>query len=133
MKYLLVMVCCALLGAAIVPAVATTGTVPAGTWGGDHVLFEVSRKGAEIEFDCAHGQITKPIPLDARGRFNVPGTFTPEHGGPILRDEKPSVAQARYSGRITGDAMSLTVARGKEKVGSFTLKRGQQPILTKCR
>src|SRR5437016_14556862 len=120
MKRLLILACCALLGAAIIAAAKKIKILPAGTWGGEHVLLEVSGKGVEIEFDCAHGQITKPIPLDARGRFNVPGTFTPEHGGPILRDEKPSVAQARYSGRITGDAMSLTVARGKEKVGSFT-------------
>ena len=133
MKRLLVIVCCALLGAAIIPAVATTRTVPAGTWGGDHVLFEVSRKGAEIEFDCAHGQITHPITLDAHGRFNVPGTFTHEHGGPVLRDEKPSSTQARYSGRVAGDAMSLTVMVGKEKVGTFTLTRGQQPNLMKCR
>src|SRR5437588_11373442 len=64
-------------------------TIATGTWGGEHVRMEVTKTGAEIEFDCAHGQTTEPIALDKRGNFDAPGTFTPEHGRPILRDEAP--------------------------------------------
>jgi hypothetical protein len=107
--------------------------VAVGTWGGEHVILEVSGKGAAAEFDCAHGQITQPMALDQHGDFDVVGTFTPEHGGPVGRDEDTPPAQARYSGHIDGDAMSLTVTLGKEKLGPFTLTRGSRPNLRKCR
>src|SRR5205085_8003269 len=44
-------------------------TVATGAWGGEHVRMEVSKTGTEIEFDCAHAQITEPIALDKRGNF----------------------------------------------------------------
>jgi|SRR5437588_6615926 len=108
-------------------------TIATGTWGGEHVRVEVSKTGAEVEFDCAHGQITQPIALDKRGNFDVSGTFTPEHGGPIRRDETPPSNPARYSGHATGDTMDLAVTREKENLGSFTLTRGSQGTLMKCR
>jgi hypothetical protein len=133
MNRLLVIAGCALLGSAIMSAAKNTRTLPAGTWGGEHVLLQISGKGAEIEFDCARGRIVQPIRLDPRGNFVVVGTFTPEHGGPVLRDEEEPAAQASYSGHVSGDAMRLTVSRKGEKVVSFALARGQQPNLRKCR
>ena len=110
-----------------------SGGVASGSWGGEHIVLEVSEKGAEAEFDCAHGQTTQPITIDKNGDFDVEGTFTAEHGGPVRRDENPPIASARYSGHVEGDNMSLTVTVGEEKVGSFRLARGSVPNLTKCR
>ena len=104
-----------------------------GGMGREHIVLEVSEKGAEAEFDCAHGQVMQPIMLDKHGDFDVAGTLTPEHGGPVRRDENVMAAPARYSGHVDGHTMSLTVTLGKEKVGSFTLIRGSLPNLTKCR
>jgi hypothetical protein len=104
-----------------------------GAWGGEHIILDVSDKGAELEFDCAHGQVTQPITVDRHGNFDIAGTFTPEHGGPVRRDENTPPAPARYSGHVDGSAMSLTVTLGKETVGVFTLSRGSRPNLTKCR
>src|SRR5882762_4116683 len=84
----------------------------------------VSGKGAEAEFDCAHGQVTQPIRLDGHGDFDVPGTFTAEHGGPVLRNETARPAAARYSGHVDGDTMSLTVTVGGERMGVFAVGRG---------
>jgi len=103
-----------------------------GAWGGEHIVLKVSEKGADVEFDCAHGQVTQPVTLDKHGGFDVAGTFTPEHGGPVRRDEHTPSAAARYSGHVSGDTMSLTVTLGKEKVGIFTLNRGSRPKLMKC-
>jgi hypothetical protein len=108
-------------------------TVTTGMWGGEHVILQVSKSGAEVEFDCAHGQITQPITLDKHGDFSVAGTFTPEHGGPVRRDEDTPPAQARYSGHVEGDTLSLKVTLEKEVVGTYTLTRDSQPILRKCR
>jgi len=107
--------------------------VASGAWGGEHIVLEVSERGAEAEFDCAHGQVTQPMMLDKHGDFDVAGTFTPEHGGPVRREENVTAAPARYSGHVDGHTMSLTVTLGQEKVGSFTLIRGALPNLTKCR
>jgi|SRR3954447_18626696 len=125
--------CCAWLQVANVNTMKSANTIAAGTWGGEHIALEISRNGAEIEFDCAYGQIRQPMALNAHGDFDLLGTFTPNHGGPVLRDETPARLQARYSGHVHGDTMSLTVSLEKDKVGTFTLSRGQQPSLRKCR
>src|SRR5438045_2227302 len=104
-----------------------------GTWGGEHVILEVSKNGAVLEFDCAHGQIDQPLILDKKGRFAVRGTFTPEHGGPVRRDEITPSSAARYSGQVKGDAMTLKIVGGGVDVGIFTLNRGDHPLLRKCR
>ena len=124
---------CVLLLLALAPAAAKGKTVVTGAWGGEHVSLDVSEKGAKLEFDCAHGEITKPIKPDAHGRFNVPGTFAMEHGGPVMRDEKPDSAPARYAGQVKGDTMTLTITRGKEKLGTYALKHGEAPKLMKCK
>jgi hypothetical protein len=119
------------------PAVVVAGEarrVAPGLWGGHHVRMMVSDEGARLEYDCAGGTIDQPIVLDARGRFAAKGSYTPERGGP-RREAPTAVARARYVGRIDGDTMKLTVTleTGKEPVGMFTLKRGDDVLLTKCR
>lgn len=106
-----------------------------GQWGGSHVALQIGEKGANVEFDCAHGSIDQAFVPDADGRFDLAGTFVPEHGGPIRRDEEPPRRPARYAGRVEGDRMELTVTlKGeKEPIGSYTLLREREPRLFKCR
>ena len=108
-------------------------SIATGTWGGEHIILEVSEKGAEVDFDCAHGQVPQPITLDKNGDFDVAGTFTHEHGGPVRRDENPADVPARYSGHVDDHTMTLTVTFGKEKLGAFTLTHGSLTNLRKCR
>lgn len=97
----------------------------------------VTATGAEIEFDCAHGDISRPIALDAEGRFEAEGSFVRE-GGPISVPANGNFSEkrisARYRGRVEGEAMSLTVtlAAGNTLIGEFTLIKGKPPFLTKC-
>jgi len=121
------------LTSAAVPAGKHPKAVATGAWGGEHIFLEVSEKSAKVEFDCAHGEISQAMALDQRGDFDVSGTFSAEHGGPVRRDESENSSPARYSGHVIGDTMTLTVTRGKENVGTFTLTRGAQPMLRKCR
>src|SRR2546423_54443 len=110
------------------------GRVAEGAWGGNHVHLSVSAGGGTIEFDCAHGEISEALKLDAEGRFNVAGTFTRE-GGPIRLD-KPRAAQAvRYVGRVEGQTMTLAVkyADTDKETDAFTLTRGSMGRLWKCR
>ena len=83
---------CALAAAGCASSNSLTGptdrtTLAAGSWGGQHVGLTVTAAATTIEFDCAHGRIEGAIPLDARGRFDVSGTFVLEHGGPARPDE----------------------------------------------
>ena len=104
-------------------------------WGGPHVRLVVTSAGAEVEFDCAHGEIKAPLKENAQGRFDLPGTFVRERGGPVRSDETESVEAVRYSGRIEGDKMTLTItlANNNQKLDDFSLTRGSQGRLWKCK
>jgi hypothetical protein len=111
---------------------ADASSLATGVWGGQGIALQVSAKGADVEFDCAHGQIPQPIKLDKHGDFEVTGTFTAEHGGPVRRGETLQPAPARYSGHVDGDTMSLTATLDKRQVGSYKLTRGSQGHITRC-
>jgi hypothetical protein len=124
--------------AAIAIASAARGAAPTtvaeGRWGGPHVLVEVSGSGASIQFDCAHGSISGSIRLDADGRFDVPGDYAPEHGGPIRVGEAEKRRSARYSGRLIGRTMTLSVGLGDdETIGPFTVEHGGEARIVRCR
>ena len=107
----------------------------AGVWGGEHIRLEATDGGAAVEYDCANGTIDQPVRLDGGGNFDVRGRYTPEHAGPVLRDETANSRPARYAGRVKGDVLTLTVTLTdtKETVGTFTLTRGSEGRLMKCR
>lgn len=108
--------------------------VAVGTWGGEHAALEVTADGGRIEYDCAHGGLADRLALDRRGRFDVTGTHTPEHGGPVREDEKSESRPARYAGRVDGVRMTLTVTLTDtgQLLGTFTLTQGVAGRLMKC-
>jgi hypothetical protein len=107
----------------------------AGVWGGEHIRFEVTEHGANVEYDCAHGTVEGRIVVDSRGRFNVAGTHVEEHGGPVRADESEEGYPVRLSGRVGGSLMKLTVTRAgtRKVIGVFTLARDREAGLVKCR
>ena len=115
-------------------ATEMTQKVQSGTWGGQHILLEVSENGAELTFDCAHGTIDQQMTVDSAGRFDLHGTFASEHAGPIRSGEEGNSRPAKYTGRVEGQKMTLTVTLpdSKDDLGTFSLKHGEQPNLTRC-
>ena len=111
------------------------GTDGAGVWGGPNVRLQVSEQGATVEFGCAHGSMLEPIKPDASGLFSVAGTYTPEHGGPIRKDETANDLPATYKGRVSGDTMRLEIVLPDKTIQPppFTLIRGGGGKLIKCR
>jgi hypothetical protein len=109
--------------------------VATGTWGGPHIGISVTEAGAHIEFDCAYGDIDRPLTVDDRGGLAVDGVFVREHGGPVREGEEADKKPARYSGRLDGATMTLDVILkdSNEKIGTFTLKHGAAPGVRKCR
>jgi hypothetical protein len=110
-------------------------SIPAGLWGGNHIRLNVSESSAEVEFDCAHGTISDAIVPDSAGRFDVAGTFTRERGGPVRRGAENRSVAARYTGRIEGETMTLTLKFVETQAdgGTFTLTQGSEGRLFKCR
>jgi hypothetical protein len=109
--------------------------IPAGTWGGPSIRIEISGGAATIEYDCANGTIKGPLKLDRNGKFSLQGTHLSEHGGPIRLNDNRQGQAARFSGWTDGKTMTLTVTltNGKEEIGTFTLERGKESRLRKCR
>lgn len=108
----------------------TADTLMPGLWGGEHIRFEVTETGANVEYDCAHGTVEGQIVVDAQGRFNVYGFHYEEHGGGAAAGYR-----VRLSGRVGGSLLKLTVTRAgtRRVVGTFNLARDRAPLLVKCR
>ena len=104
-------------------------------WGGHHVSAKVTPQGATLEFDCARGNMLEPIKANAKGEFTARGTYTPERGGPISRDNPPPDLPATYKGSIDGDTIRLEIvlAEKDQAPEPFTLTRGKVGRLVKCR
>lgn len=122
-----------LVGAA--PRIQVTGNDESGVWGGRDISMRMGPSGATVEFDCAHGEITAPIRPNAKGEFTVAGTYTPEMGGPVRKDNPPSNLAATYKGTIKGNAMQmeLTVPDRNIEGQIFTLTRGSAGRVVRCR
>ena len=133
MRLSLLWTACLCFSCASVPTL-TQSTVPPGVWGAQHVNLDVSATGARIEYDCAHGTIDGPLSLDSANRFDARGTHVREQPGPVPENEPPGVP-ARYTGRLEGDSLTITVTLtdSHEEVGTFTLKRNSSGVLRKCR
>lgn len=107
--------------------------IATGTWGGQHINIDVGADSATIEYDCAHGTIEGPLVVDAAGNFEWCGTHTRERGGPIREDRPPQAHPATYTGTIKGDVMTLRLKLSEDDVETFTLKKGKQGRLVKCK
>jgi hypothetical protein len=108
--------------------------VAPGSWGGQHMGMVVSDTGAILEYDCATGVITVPLLLNESGEFSWTGTHSPGHGGPVRVDEPPDVRPARYSGRVSGNTMTLTLTLADNSLPpqEYTLVRGATAHVFRC-
>lgn len=104
-----------------------------GVWGGQHISMKVGPKSATIEYDCADGVIDGPLVVDADGTFNLHGKHHMQHGGPIRADESNEGQPATYTGSIKGNEMTLTLKLGDDEPQTFTLEKGKEGELFKCK
>jgi len=107
--------------------------ISTGVWGGEHISMKVGAKSATIEYDCANGVIEGPLVLDADGHFNLHGTHHMERGGPVREDASSKGQPATYTGSIEGDTMTLSLRVGDGEAETFTLEKGKEGKLVKCK
>ncbi|MGB8510549.1 MAG: hypothetical protein WCD76_19400 [Pyrinomonadaceae bacterium] len=122
------------------PTSAASGTakagrrIPNGIWGGTGIRMTVENDGATIEYDCGGGSIDGPLALNRRGGFDLKGKHARGHGGPIRLGEPSNEQTARYTGKVSGKVMNLTVklANSNEAMATYTLRQGVEPRLHRC-
>ena len=107
--------------------------IAAGNWGGQHINMKVGAKSATIEYDCASGVIKGPLTVDREGNFNLRGTHRMLRGGPTRADETPQDHPATYTGTIKGNTMTLNLKIGDSDADTFTLERGKEGELFRCK
>lgn len=115
-------------------AVQQEGRMTKGTWGGDHILMEVTEEGARIEFDCAHGVISEALRVDTQGKFSARGTHFRERGGPQHAGEEDKGEPVIYSGTTDGQTATFTITNSStdEVIGTFSITLGKRTRLMKC-
>jgi hypothetical protein len=107
--------------------------IPTGTWGGQHINMKVGAKSATIEYDCATGTIRGPLVVDSEGNFTLRGTHRMQRGGPVRADETPNDHPATYTGSIKGNTMTLNLKLSDSDVETFTLEKGKEGELFRCK
>lgn len=108
-------------------------SIPTGNWGGQHINMKVGAKSATIEYDCATGVIKGPLVVDGNGNFKLRGTHRMQHGGPVRADETPNDHPATYTGSIKGNTMTLNLKVGDSDEETFTLEKGKEGELFRCK
>jgi hypothetical protein len=123
---------------AVMVSLATARTqkmqrIATGVWGGQHINIQVGEKSAAIEYDCASGVIDGPLVVDSSGNFKLRGKHRVERGGPVRADEQPNEQPATYTGAINGNTMTLILKVNDSDEETFTLEKGKQGELFKCK
>lgn len=115
-------------------AVQQEGRMTKGTWGGNHILMEVTEEGALVEYDCAHGTISEPLKIDSHGKFSAKGTHFRERGGPQRVGSEEKGEPVIYSGTTDGKTATFTVTNSAtdDVIGTFSLTLGKRSRITKC-
>jgi len=104
-------------------------------WGGEGAVLTVGENTSKIEFDCANGEMLRPLGngKDEDGDFRVQGTFQREPMGPARKDRPNATVDVIYKGSVEGDTIRFRVVLPDgQEVGPFILHRGHAGRLTKC-
>jgi hypothetical protein len=101
-----------------------------GTWGGENAALIADDTSAHVHIGCTYGNISQQIVPDADGRFDVPGLQNITAHPVDLGVMHP----ARFTGRISGFQMSLTVTLTDTAVtlGPVQLLYGKEPRTGPC-
>lgn len=109
--------------------------VPEGVWAGEQLILTVTTTGATAEFECAAGRVEEPLSLDAGGRFDVPGTYADQPGGPVPSGSTSAALPARYRGQLDDPrhlVLTVVLPRSGTTQGPFELELGGADLLQRC-
>ena len=130
-KLTAVLAVCSILGGC---SGTVLGISAGAVFGGQGIRLLVTDSGAELEFDCADGQIQESLRPAADGSFEADGTFTFGVGGPVREENPPQPEPARYNGVLSGDRLTLTafLLERETVIGPYELRRGDEAVIHRC-
>ena len=101
-----------------------------GTWGGDNAGLIATDTVAHVHIGCTLGYAKAPIIVQADGSFEATGTYNVD-AFPI---DRGIIHPARFTGRITGKTMTLTVVLTDDgrQLGPVSLILGKEPTMGPC-
>lgn len=104
--------------------------VPVGTWGGDDAGMIVEAASAHVHIGCTKGDVPQTIPVDARRRFDVAGTYNLD-AYPV---DRGILHPARLTGWTDGRTLILTVVLTDTGriLGPVGLTFGAEPRMQNC-
>jgi hypothetical protein len=113
----------------------TTGPEPppgvvAGTWGGENAGLIATDSTVHVHIGCTLGDVSGRRYVDAAGYFEGTGLYNVD-AYPV---DRGILHPARFSGRITGRTMILTVALTDttRQLGPVLLTYGKEPRMQAC-
>jgi hypothetical protein len=123
------LVAASLLGPCEGPTGVVDGVVT-GTWGGENAGLIADDTSAHVHIGCTYGNVHQEIVSDASGRFDVPG----EQNITAHPVDLGVLHPARFSGRVLGGRMTLTVTLTDTAVtvGPVQLAYGKEPRMGPC-
>ncbi len=123
-------------GAVLTNSAANSAVTPlsvlTGEWGGPQAKLVLGPTGGVMTLACASATISAPLRPDATGRFDVMGRYEIHGGGMVAADTPPAMVQARFSGRLDGSAMHLSVHRKGVAPEVYTLELGRRVKVIRC-
>ena len=110
------------------------GNVAFVTGGGTGIGLVVGSNSSKLTYDCAEGEITEKLTIDKLGNFDLKGVHISGMPGPVYIDRPPNRQPVRYTGRITGNTMTLKVVLtdSETTLGNFELDRQKTGRLRRC-
>jgi hypothetical protein len=105
----------------------------AGTWGAFQAQLTLTDNGGRLETECSRIELQAPTQA-ADGRFTMLGEVEAFQPGPNRDpDSPPTRTQARFEGRVEGNALLLTMyGASNAPPQQFTLKRNLRARLIRC-
>jgi hypothetical protein len=124
--------CGLLLLAAILGCSSPTAPNPDGAWGGPEASLVLSPAGGRLAYLCGSGTMASNWVLSPDGRLTGSGQHY--FGGGPVPPGGPVPHPARYSGRLDGDTLDLTVTLTDlgQTLGPFRLLRGGPAVHEIC-
>jgi hypothetical protein len=101
----------------------------------DGIIMVITPSGADLEWDCAVGEITESFATAEDGSFDLEGTYTPGSGLPVQEDDPPRAEPARYSGtkfQLSRITLTVKVPGSGITLGPYSMRLGQGVVLHRC-
>jgi hypothetical protein len=117
------------------PSPSARQPIAAGAWGGQHAQVQVTPEETRVELECIRGLISGPLEVDRKtGRVDTSGSVIRPGSDPSLETDAGLGEPARFSGKLTGKTLTLTVTLvgPAQDLGTFKLTQGRPGRLGKC-